>query len=225
MDISYRGQGPRNPSGTKKKSEIIFRMYGGSATIPKISVLRCKTSYRSADPCTDTMNLTPQAVFLEHENWLRTVVRSRVQENEAVEDIMQNIALALVRHRDTLKEIGQLGAWLYQVAVRQVMMYRRTAGRRRNFNNRLLRQADSVSIELADPVASVVAAEKREAVQDAVAQLDEIDRQVLMLKYVEGWTYRQLAEMLGVTEDTIEYRLLKARKRLKVLLKSSVETT
>jgi RNA polymerase sigma factor (sigma-70 family) len=55
-------------------------------------------------------------------------------------------------------------------------------------------------------------------------QLDELDRQVLMLKYVEGWTYRQLAEMLGVTEDTIEYRLLRARKRLKSLLQQQVET-
>ena len=163
------------------------------------------------------MTVTPQAVYLENENWLRTVVRSRVQESDAVEDIMQNIALALVRQRG---DIGQLGAWLYQVAVRQVMMYRRTAGRRRNFENRLAQQArpiDSVS-RVIDPVASVLAAEQQETVRSAVQQLDELDRQVLMLKYVEGWTYRQLAEMLGVSEDTIEYRLLKSRKHLRTLL-------
>jgi RNA polymerase sigma-70 factor (ECF subfamily) len=166
------------------------------------------------------MTLTPQAVYLENETWLRTVVRSRVQESDAVEDIMQNIALALVRQRETLRDIAQTGAWLYQVAVRQVMMHRRTAGRRRNFENRLAQQAgpgDSVSSEY-DPVASVLASEKQESVRVAVQQLDELDRQVLMLKYVEGWTYRQLAEMLGVSEDSIEYRLLKSRKRLKTLL-------
>jgi RNA polymerase sigma factor (sigma-70 family) len=171
------------------------------------------------------MNLTPQAVYLDNESWLRTVVRSRVQESEAVEDIMQNIALALVRQRDAMREIGQLGAWLYQVAVRQVLMYRRTVGRRRNFENRLANQghpgiSQSPGI---DPVASVLAAEEQQSVREAVMQLDELDRQVLMLKYVEGWTYRQLAEMLGVTEDTIEYRLLKARKRLKSLLQQRAE--
>lgn len=166
------------------------------------------------------MTITPQAVYLENESWLRTVVRSRIQETEAVEDIMQNIALALVRQRDALRDIGQLGAWLYQVAVRQVMMYRRTTGRRRNFQNRLLEQArpGESGTDHLDPVASVLAAEQQESVRAAVQQLDELDRQVLMLKYVEGWTYRQLAEMLGVTEDTIEYRLLKSRKRLKTLL-------
>lgn len=166
------------------------------------------------------MTLTPQAVYLENESWLRTVVRSRVRETDAVEDIMQNIALALVRQRDVLRDIGQLGAWLYQVAVRQVMMYRRTAGRRRNFENRLANQAPPVDFmsSQVDPVSSVLKAEQQESVRSAVQQLDELDRQVLMLKYVEGWTYRQLAEMLGVSEDTIEYRLLKSRKRLKALL-------
>ena len=163
------------------------------------------------------MPLTPQAVYLENESWLRTVVRSRVHETEAVEDIMQNIALAVVRQRDVLRNIGQLGAWLYQVAVRQVMMYRRTTGRRRKFENRLAQQAHTVSSQI-DPVASVLAAEQQENVQSALQQLDELDRQVLMLKYVEGWTYRQLAEMLGVSDNTIEYRLLKSRKHLKSLL-------
>ncbi len=168
------------------------------------------------------MTVTPQAVYLENESWLRTVVRSRVQESDAVEDIMQNIALALVRQRDVLRDIGQLGAWLYQVAVRQVMMYRRTAGRRRNFENRLAKQARSV--QSVDPVASVLATEQQEAVRSAVEQLNELDRQVLMLKYVEGWTYRQLAEMLGVSEDTIEYRLLRSRRYLKAVLQRKGET-
>ena len=170
------------------------------------------------------MNLTPQALFLEHESWLRTVVRSRVEETDAVDDIMQNIALALVGRRETLREIGQIGAWLYQVAVRQVLMHRRSCGRSRNFRNRLTRDGglQQVAAER-DPVASLMVAEREEAVRTAVRELDELDRQVLMLKYVEGWTYRRLAEMLGVSEDTIEYRLLRARRRLRALLAKQVE--
>jgi RNA polymerase sigma-70 factor (ECF subfamily) len=43
----------------------------------------------------------------------------------------------------------------------------------------------------------------------------EVERQLLLLKYAEGWSYRQIAEQLGVQEDTVEYRLLKARKKLR----------
>ena len=42
----------------------------------------------------------PQSIFLEHESWLRTVVRSRLSEPEAIDDVMQNIALTIVRQKE-----------------------------------------------------------------------------------------------------------------------------
>ena len=164
--------------------------------------------------------MTPQVLYLENESWLRTVVRSRISEPEAVEDIMQNIALALVRQRESLEELNRVGAWLYQVAVKQVLMYRRTRGRRRRFEDRLQAQADAgtVGTNSPGPAESVLAAEKKEQVQAALEALNQLDRQILMLKYAEGWTYRQLSEHLGVKEDTVEYRLMKARKNLRRLL-------
>jgi len=164
--------------------------------------------------------MTPQVLYLENESWLRTVVRSRVSEPEAVDDIMQNIALALVRQRESLEELNRVGAWLYQVAVRQVLMYRRTRGRRRRFEDQLLQQSGTgkTTVIAPGPAESVLAAEEQEHVQEALRELNELDRQILMLKYAEGWTYRQLSEHLGVKEDTVEYRLMKARKNLRRLL-------
>lgn len=163
--------------------------------------------------------MTPQAVFLEHEGWLRTVVRSRLGEPDAVEDVMQNIAMAIVRQRQHLQEINRVGAWLYQIAVRQVLMYRRSTGRRRRLQDRLLDGQPSV-VKAAEPSPEqhVLAAETQENVQRALDELSELDRQILMLKYAENWSYRQLADHLGVREDTIEYRLLKARRNLKRIL-------
>ena len=80
---------------------------------------------------------SPQAVYLEHESWLRTVVRSRLHEPDAVEDVMQNIALAIVKHSEILNKVNRIPAWLYQIAVRQVLMYRRSSGRRRKLYDRV----------------------------------------------------------------------------------------
>ena len=167
----------------------------------------------------------PQSVFLEHESWLRTVVRSRLSEPEAIEDVMQNIALAIVRQKDTLSEIGRIGAWLYQIAVRQVLMYRRTTGRRRRFRQRIVvEQASEFSgVVDASPFDTIVAVEQRDSVRKALQKLNELDRQILLLKYSEGWTYRQLAEHLGVKEDTVEYRLMKARKNMRRHLRQYAE--
>jgi len=167
----------------------------------------------------------PQAVFQEHESWLRTVVRSRLSEPEAIEDVMQNIALAIVRQKEKLDDIGRIGAWLYQIAVRQVLMYRRTTGRRRRFQQRLQTEQTPVvaGADECTPFDSLIAMERRESVREALDALNDLDRQILMLKYSEGWTYRQLSEHLGVKEDTVEYRLMKARKNLRRHLRQYAE--
>ena len=159
----------------------------------------------------------PQTVFLQHESWLRTVVRSRLREPEAVEDVMQNIAMAIVKQNQALQEVNRLGAWLYQVAIRQVLMYRRAKGRKRKLHGRLL-EGFAVPIQhdsCATPEQHVIAAETQQNVRLAMDELNELDRQILMLKYSEDWSYRQLAELLGVKEDTVEYRLTKARKNMR----------
>jgi RNA polymerase sigma-70 factor (ECF subfamily) len=56
------------------------------------------------------------------------------------------------------------------------------------------------------------------SVADGLSQLDAQDRQLLMLKYTEGWGYQELANHLGISIKTVEYRLLKARKALRARL-------
>ncbi len=173
-------------------------------------------------PVTAAASLSPQALFLQHEGWLRTVVRSRLQEADAVEDVMQNIALAIVRQRSLLADVNRIGAWLYQIAIRQVLMYRRTTGRRRKLHDRLQQQSPEIT-DIAEPLQVLLHEETREKVRQALLQLSELDRQVLMLKYSEGWTYREIADHLGVQEDTIEYRLMRARKSLRQHLRTFAE--
>ena len=170
--------------------------------------------------------LSPQVLYLENESWLRTVVRSRIPEPEAVEDIMQNIALALLRKKESLGEIQQMGAWLYQVAVKQVLMHRRSRGRYRKFQGKLAAQTAAGTVSTTEetgPVDHVLAAEKQDLVRSAMAELNEMDRQLLMLKYSEGWSYLLLAEHMAVKEDTIEYRLARARKRLRKQLSQTMK--
>ena len=130
---------------------------------------------------------------------------------------MQNIAMAIVKQNQALQEVNRLGAWLYQVAIRQVLMYRRSKGRKRKLRGRLQEgfAVPGPNNSSITPEQHVIAAETQQNVRQAMDELNELDRQILMLKYSEDWSYRQLAELLGVKEDTVEYRLTKARKNLR----------
>ena len=64
----------------------------------------------------------------------------------------------------------------------------------------------------------LVQTEQRSLVGQAIDKLSPKDREILTLKYSENWTYKQLAEHLGASTNTIEYRLIRARKQLRKLL-------
>lgn len=159
----------------------------------------------------------------EHDGWLRKVVLHRLGEPDAVDDVMQNVAMAVLNSRDLPAEWSRVAPWLYRVAVRQCLMHRRTAGRRRRFHDRLADTTVGQTTVDHDPLQWLLGCERREAVAAALARLNDIDRDLLILKHSENWTYRQLAEHLGVSESSIEHRLLQARKRLrKELIAASV---
>lgn len=155
--------------------------------------------------------------FEEHAPWLRTVVRHRLGEPQAVDDVMQEVAVAVFRQTSPIRDPDRIAPWLYRIAVRQTLMYRRTAGRRRKLE---AGYADEVqnghrtngSIE---PLRWLMGEEREANIRRAIDGLEPLDREILMLKYTENWNYQQLAEHLGVTLHTVEYRLLRARKRLR----------
>lgn len=153
----------------------------------------------------------------QHERWLRAVVAARVGERQAVDEVMQEVALAAVQQRSPLADRGRLAPWLYRVAVRQSLLYRRKMGRRRNMAARYAdkTQADESSSRSDDPLDWLVADERRQLIRTALARLPLREAELLVLKYTEGWSYQQIAEHLGTSVAAVESRLHRARGRLR----------
>jgi len=51
--------------------------------------------------------------------------------------------------------------------------------------------------------------------RQAMLRLAPRDSEILLLKYGERWTYRQIAAHLGITEKAVDSRLLRAREQLR----------
>jgi RNA polymerase sigma factor (sigma-70 family) len=156
----------------------------------------------------------------ENDRWLRTVVAVRLGEPQAIDEVMQEVALAAVRQHAPLTDHAKAAPWLYRLAVRQTLLYRRKQGRRRKLIDRVAQrnQPSEADNRDPDPLGWLLAEERRSQVREAMTRLGRRDAEILMLKYVENWSYRELAEHLGVSESAVETRLHRARQRLRAEL-------
>lgn len=158
-----------------------------------------------------------QALLAEHDRWLRTIVYARVREAQAVDEVMQEVALAAVRQKAPLSDPAKAAPWLYRLAVRQSLMYRRKQGRRRkladNYAQRVrAREPDARQF---DPLGWLLADERRTLVRAALARLPKRDAEILLLKYGEECSYQELAQRMGISSSAIQARLHRARGRLR----------
>lgn len=144
-----------------------------------------------------------------HESWLRTALHSRLGSLDEVDEVMQEVALAAANQASKNVAVERIGPWLYRVALKQVMLFRRKAGRRR----RLVQSAQQRSVEKtsACPLQFLLSQERQQMVRKAMGRMNDLDRQLLMLKYVDGLTYGQIADRLGVTASAVQSRLHRAR--------------
>ena len=158
-----------------------------------------------------------QAVLATHDRWLRTVVYARLGEPQAVDDVMQEVSLAAVRQRAPLADATKVAPWLYRLAVTQSLLYRRKQGRRRRLTNDYAERVHPTEEDNreVDPLRWLLADERRRLVRRALSRIAKRDADILLLKYSENWSYRQLTEHLGITQTALQARLHRARERLR----------
>lgn len=175
------------------------------------------TSQVRANASVEPASVDWQAALVCHDRWLRTIALARLGEAQAVDEVMQEVALAAVRQRAPLTDPAKVAPWLYRLTVRQALLYRRRMGRQRKLTSGYAErvrpsEGDSRS---ADPLGWLLADERRKLVRVALKRLPRRDAEILLLKYTEDWSYHDIAAHLGIGHSAVEARLHRARRRLR----------
>ena len=153
---------------------------------------------------------------------------------DSSEDIVQATFVEAYRHLKSLKDPARFRAWVRGIAMNLSREWNRK--RKQNVpiedmdNSKDAAAYDQVLpdtiVELpAPPDREYEAEETRDYVLGAVERLPEKYREVVLLHYMEGLKYREIAEMLGVPESTVLGRLQVGRDQLREDLMPIVEET
>jgi RNA polymerase sigma-70 factor (ECF subfamily) len=155
-----------------------------------------------------------EAALRQHEGWLRRVIAARTGEPAASDEVWQQVVLAAVEQRWPLTDPAKVGPWLHRLAVIAAARYRRQAGRHRRAVAGLAGRQQANG-HTADPLRLLMRRERLDLTRQALARLPPRDAEMLLLKYGERWSYRQIAEHLGITDRAVDSRLLRAREALR----------
>jgi len=166
-------------------------------------------------------------LMTDHRGWLGAVIFARVRDRDAVEEVLQETALAAVAGTHCV-DSEKMSRWLYRVAIRQSILYRRKQCRNtkktEGYKAQTLVNQTTVGRDADTPYEILAAHEQAELVSRAVCRLTNSDREVLLLKYTENWSCQEIATRLGVSLTAIKSRLLRARGNLRRELTRLSET-
>jgi RNA polymerase sigma factor (sigma-70 family) len=169
----------------------------------------------SESPASRPVRIDWAAALAEHNRWLRTAILARLGERQAVDEVLQEVALDAIVQRAPLGDAAKVGPWLYRLAIRKTLLYRRRRGRQRLLVGRYATRDQLDAAPVADPLDWLLLDERRRLVREALTRLPARDAEILLLKYTEEFSYRDLAARLGISEAAVEARLHRARGRLR----------
>ncbi len=131
-----------------------------------------------------------------------------------VDDLLQETLVRAWRNASSFRAEGTLDRWLVSIAFRVCRDHQRGMKRVWDRLNRFW--MDKRFREGLPP--GTTENERWDALQSAIAKLPPEDRQLLVLRYLEEWSFEDLASQLELSIETLHVRLHRAKKRLQKLV-------
>ncbi len=152
-----------------------------------------------------------------------------INDRENVDDLAQECFVRVYTHRRNYRRGARFSTWLFTIAANLAKNEIRRRVRRRNwFSLDALTEVFSDSLpQLADPHEGREAGLEREQLQGevarAIATVPEKYRLALVLRDIEGLSYEEIAEVLGLPGGTVRSRINRARGMLQHKLQPLID--
>jgi RNA polymerase sigma-70 factor (ECF subfamily) len=145
---------------------------------------------------------------------------------EDAPDVVQEVFLKVFRNIGSFRANASLKTWIYRIAVNEAHNQRRWFSRHRNKEVCLqmplgedLSLEEVLPDETPSPFDQVANQELRAAVEQALGQINPMFRDAVVLRDLEGLSYDEIAEVLGVSLGTVKSRILRGRIALEQQLR------
>ncbi len=153
--------------------------------------------------------------LLYHRRLFRFILRY-TQRLDLVEEVVNDVMLVIWQQADRFGERSRLSTWIFGIAYRTALKRLRSAGRIPDGPD--IDELEIVDHSEPEPDAELSRKQLQELLADALAQISPEQRAVVELTYYHGYSYPEIAQIVGCPPNTVKTRMYHARQRLKKLL-------
>lgn len=184
-----------------------------SATVDAEALHRLVTAVQRGEP------VAADRFVREHDGWLRSVIYGVTGRPDLVDDVVQQVWMQVWARLDSLKDPRRVRPWLYSVA-RHAAIDAAVARRRGETRTGRLERLPEVAERntARSPAQVLLGDELRNVLLRAVQSLPALYREPFVLRHLENWSYAEIGEVLGLPVETVETRLVRARRLLREML-------
>lgn len=150
---------------------------------------------------------------------LYNFVRSMVQNDQLAEDITQESFVKAYFSLSKLKEPARFKSWLFRIANNNTLDYLRKKRLPLQDVDEAVRES---YIDAANPEAGAIQGERSAHIWGALNKLKPDQKSILVMCDLQGLSYAEIAEALGVPFGTVQSRIFYARKKLKDFLDQDI---
>jgi RNA polymerase sigma-70 factor (ECF subfamily) len=134
----------------------------------------------------------------------------------SAEDVRQNVFLRLLESTDTLPRPELFGAWIRRCTINEALLHLRKRQTHERALDQLATRAKSADIQR--PPGALDEATDATRLRSALSQLDPEQRAMLALRFDEGLSFQELADVLGRPCSTVKSQVTRAIAQLRTLL-------
>ena len=163
-----------------------------------------------------------ERLVLKYEKYVCTAVYSVVRNYDDSFDVSQEVFLKLYHCIGSFKGESSFSSWLYRIAKNAALDYLRREKKNRTVS--LDAENEDGEKYIADipdssgkndPEKAALDAEKRTLLYAALEELSDEHKEILLLRDINGYTYEEVGERLGLEPGTVKSRLFRAREALR----------
>lgn len=156
------------------------------------------------------------------------VVCGMLRNSNDAADVTQEVFLKAFRGIRAFRQGSSLKTWLYRIAVRESLNYRRWFWRHLRFQSSIEEEQQEGFVEFEDsgisPFDEFASHEIQQAVQRALGEVPAVFRAAVILRDLEGLSYEEVAEVLDISAGTVKSRILRGRRMLREILEPLVSS-